>query len=253
MIKIAVLGVGRMGREIIKQAAADFKIVATIDSPKSEFLGKDAGILSGIEPIRVTVESSDNLAGILDRAKPDVVVDFTNADACAKNSRIISDKKVNMVIGTTGFTEEQMSELKNNITKNNIGAVISPNMSIGVNVFWNLVRDASKFLRDYDIEVVEAHHRFKKDKPSGTALKTAEVIAKETGKNKEEIPIHAIRAGDIVGDHTAVFATPGERIEITHRAHSRMAFVNGVLKAVKFIYGKKGIYGMNEVLSESAV
>lgn len=249
MIKIAVLGIGRMGREIIKQAVAEkFHIVAAIDSPKSEFLGKDAGILSGLEPIGVNVESSENLAGILDRAKPDVAVDFTNADACAKNSRIISDKKVNMVIGTTGLTEEQMSGLKNNITKNNIGAVISPNMSVGVNVFWNLVRDASKFLKDYDIEIIEAHHRFKKDKPSGTAIKTAEVISKELGRNRNEIPVHSIRAGDIAGDHTAVFATLGERIEITHRAHSRMAFVNGVIMAVKFIYGKRGIYGMGDVL-----
>lgn len=250
MIKIAVLGVGRMGGEIIKQAVAGkLHVVAAIDSPKTEFLGKDAGNLSGIEPIGVNVESSDNLADILDRTKPEVVIDFTNADACVGNSRVVCGKKINMVIGTTGFNEEQMAELRNNITGNNIGAVISPNMSVGVNVFWNLVGDASKFLKDYDIEVVEAHHRFKKDKPSGTALKTAEIIAGKIGRNKNEIPVHAIRAGDIVGEHTVVLATIGERLEITHRAHSRMTFVNGVLKAVKFISGKKGIYGMNDVLS----
>lgn len=254
MIKIAVLGVGRMGREIIKQAVAEkFHIVGAIDSEKSEFLERDAGILSGIGEIDVIVEGSENLAEILDKAKPDVVIDFTNADACVRNSKIVCDKKINMVIGTTGFTEEQMKELKDNITRNNIGVVISPNMSVGVNVFWNLVKDASKLLKEYDIEIIEAHHRFKKDKPSGTALKTTEIISKEIKKDRNEIPVHAIRAGDIVGEHTVIFSTIGERLEITHRAHSRMAFVNGVIKAVKFIYGKRGIYGMGDVLSESAV
>ena len=250
MIKIAVLGVGRMGREIIKQAVAEkFQVVAALDSAKSGLLGKDAGILSGMEPLNVPVEDSKNLAEILGRTKPDAVVDFTNADACVRNSGVVCSKKINMVIGTTGFTEEQLTELRSNIVKTNTGAVISPNMSVGVNVFWNLVRDAAKSLKDYEIEIVESHHKFKKDKPSGTALKTAEIIAKEIGKKKDEIPIHAIRAGDIVGEHMVILATIGERVEITHRAHSRMAFVNGVIKAVKFIYGKKGIYGMADVLS----
>ena len=139
-------------------------------------------------------------------------------------------------------------------------------MSIGVNVFWKLIREATGLLdgKDYDIEIIEMHHRFKKDAPSGTALRAADVISEELGKNlndlavygrkgisersKKEIGIHAVRAGDIVGEHTVLFGNLGERIEITHRAHSRLAFANGALEAVKFVHRKKGIYDMGDVL-----
>lgn len=260
-----MLGAGRMGKEIIRKALEEgIEVVAVIDKDNSEFIGKDAGQLSGAWNIGVEVEGSSKLSNILDKKKIDVVVDFTNAEACVENSRIICDKRINMVIGTTGFTESQMNDLKGYIEKSGVGAVISPNMSVGVNVFWSLVRDATKKLSDYDIEIIELHHRFKKDSPSGTAIRTAEIIARELNRdlNKvavcgrkgfkkrtiEEIGIHAIRAGDIVGEHTVLYSTIGERIEIKHTAHSRMAFVNGVIKAVEFIKGKKGIYGMNDVI-----
>jgi len=263
--RIAILGAGRMGREIIKKAIEEgIEVIAVIDKDDSEFIGKDAGQLSGIEGIGVEVEGSSKLANILDKKNPDVVIDFTNAEACIGNSKIVCGKGINMVIGTTGFTESQMNELRSCIEKSGIGAVISPNMSVGVNVFWNLIREATKKLNDYDIEIIELHHRFKKDSPSGTALKTAEIIARELNRDlsdvgvygrkgikertREEIGIHAIRAGDIVGEHTVLYSTIGERIEIKHAAHSRMAFVNGVIRAVEFIKDKTGLYGMDDVL-----
>lgn len=264
-IKIAMLGMGRMGREIVRNAAAEgMQVVAAVDSDDSPSIGQDAGTLAGISPLGVNVAGAGNLMDILDRATPDVVVDFSGPEACVKNSAIICENKINMVVGTTGFSDEQMGELTKNIENAGIGAVISPNMSVGVNVFWELVREATGLLKDYDIEITEAHHRFKKDAPSGTAKKTAEIIAEELNESlsdsavygregiKErqpgEIGIHAIRAGDIVGEHTVLFGTLGERVEITHRAHSRGAFSSGVIRAAEFIDGKKGIFSMADVL-----
>jgi len=263
--KIAMLGMGRMGREIVRNAAAEgMEVVAAVDSDDGPSIGQDAGTLAGISPLGVTVTGVGSLAETLENSKPDAVVDFSSPEACLENSKIVCEKKINMVIGTTGLSDEQLTGLKQNIEGAGIGAVISPNMSVGVNVFWELVREATKLLKDYDIEITEAHHRFKKDAPSGTAKKTAEIIAKELEENladsavygregiKErqpgEIGIHAIRAGDIVGEHTVIFGTLGERVEITHKAHSRGAFSSGVIKAAQFISGKKGIFSMADVL-----
>jgi len=265
MIKVCILGCGRMGKEIIKECVNEgFEIVAAVDAPDNPINGKDAGLISGIGKLGVTVSSASNLEKIIEKSKPDVVIDFTNAEASFWNSKVIFQKGINMVIGTTGFSDEQIREIRRYIKRYNVGAVISPNMSIGVNVFWNLIEMATKLLKDYDIEIIESHHRFKRDAPSGTALKTAEIIADILNENlddmgifgrkgiserrKGELGIHAIRAGDIVGEHTVLYATIGERIEIIHRAHSRMAFVKGVIKAVKFIRKRKGIYDMKDVL-----
>jgi len=266
MLKVVILGTGRMGRQIAKRLSEekDLKIVAAICAPNDPDLGKDIGLLSGTGPLGIAVESSENLSKILDKEKPEVVVDFTIADACFKNFKTVAEKRIDMIIGTTGLSEQQMNEIKKEIEKNKIGIVISPNMSIGVNVYLKLVEEATKMLKDYDIEIIEVHHRFKKDSPSGTAIKTASVIAKSLGKNlrdiavygregtaprkESEIGIHSIRAGDIIGEHTVLYSNIGERIEITHRAHSRDAFVNGVIKSIRFIHGKKGIYGIDDVM-----
>lgn len=267
MLKIVLVGTGRMGRQVAKKLAEekdDFRIVAAISASDSPDIGKDLGLLSGIQPLNVSILGVDAFESVLEKTKPDVVVDFTMAESCMKNMKIAAKKKINMVVGTTGFTPEQLNELKKLVKENGVGMVLSPNMSVGVNVYWKLIKEATRMLKDYDIEVIEAHHRFKKDAPSGTAVKTAEIIAKELGKDlkdaavygrsglcprKEgEIGIHAVRAGDIVGDHTVLYSTLGERIEVKHMAHSREAFASGVPKAVRFIAGKKGFYGMDDVL-----
>ncbi len=265
MTKVAVIGIGRMGKGIIWEAVSEgLDVVAAVDSPNNPLSGKDAGIVSGVEELGVKVSSAQDLEGILDKAKPDVVIDFTNAEACFRNFKSVCSKGINLVVGTTGFTDVQLEEMKKEANRSGVGAVISPNMSVGVNVFWEIVKEATPLLEGYDIEIIEKHHRFKKDSPSGTALKTAEVIADARGQNlsdmaifgrkgvserkPEEIGIHAVRSGDIVGDHTVLYGTLGERIEITHIAHSRTAFIKGVIKAIKYIKGKKGVYGMNDVL-----
>jgi 4-hydroxy-tetrahydrodipicolinate reductase len=265
MTKIAVLGVGRMGRGVIAEAVKEgLDVVAAIDSPENPITGKDAGVVSGVDALGVNVSRAADLEHTIEKTKPQVVVDFTNAEACFWNFKLICRKGINMVVGTTGFSDKQLDEMRKEAVKCNIGVVISPNMSVGVNVFWDLIKEATKTLRDYDIEIIEKHHRFKKDSPSGTALKTAEIIAVErkeslkdaavygrkgmAERKKGEIGIHAVRAGDIVGEHTVIYGTVGERIEISHTAHSRTAFVNGVIKAIEFIKDKKGVYGMKDVL-----
>ena len=264
-MKVGIIGFGRMGKQIAKRALDEgMEIACVVDVSSHPDQNKDIGIGLGREPINVKLSSAENLKETIRESKPDVMIDFSSASACVNNTKIITENKINIVIGTTGFSESQLSEVKTNISRYSIGAVLSPNMSVGVNVFWKLVGDAAKLLKDYDIEIIEAHHILKKDAPSGTALKTAEVISNALNKKLDdvavfgrrglaerktgEIGIHAIRAGDIVGDHTVLFATQGERIEITHRAHSRDAFVNGVIKSTEFIKGRIGIYDMSDVL-----
>ncbi|WP_457611732.1 4-hydroxy-tetrahydrodipicolinate reductase [Methanocaldococcus sp.] len=265
MIKVAVTGaMGRMGSGIIKTILnqEDLKLVAAFEAPNNPNIGKDVGELLGLGKINVKLESSENLDRVLRETKPDVLVDFTIAHACVENVKIAAKNKVKLVIGTTGFTEEQKKEMLKAINENKVAAVISENFAIGVNIFFKALEFLSKKLGDYDIEIVEMHHRYKKDAPSGTALKAAEIIRKNRGgyfvfgrkgmtgeRKKEEIGIHALRGGDVVGEHTVIFAGDGERLEITHRASSRQAFINGVILAIRFVYEKdKGVYDTFDVL-----
>ncbi|MBD3387883.1 MAG: 4-hydroxy-tetrahydrodipicolinate reductase [Candidatus Altiarchaeales archaeon] len=249
-IKVALLGAGRMGRAAAKKIveAGDIEIVAAYDL-------KPGGPVEGVK-----VQDIKELDGGLDGV--DVAVDFTLPSACCENAKTISDAGVKLVVGTTGFDEGQMKKLKDMVEP--VGAVISPNMSVGVNVFWQLVGEAAEKFKGYDIEVVEAHHRFKKDAPSGTALKAVERICEASGRDvrgdvvygregecprrEGEIGVHSIRAGDIVGEHTVIFSTLGERFEIRHQAHSRESFASGIPDAIRFIKARKGVYDMQDVL-----
>ncbi len=255
MIGVAVTGAsGRMGSKIIKTILEqdDMKVVAAIEAPETPLEGKDIGEVIGVGKMDVTVNGAEKLAEVLKEKKPDILVDFTIADAAVNTIKTSAKCGVNVVVGTTGISDEQMDEVRESIEDNNIKAVISPNMAVGVNVFFKAIKDLAKILNDYDIEIIEAHHKHKADAPSGTAVKAYEIIADELGRNKEEacvygrqglvgarseeeIGMHAVRGGDIVGDHTVLFAGDGERIEIIHRAHSRQAFVSGVIKAIRFV------------------
>ena len=257
MIRVAVTGVsGRIGSKIIKAIVKeeDIEVVAAIGSPNTTLEGKDVGEVICAGKMGVPVNGAQKLAEVLKRNKVDVLVDFTVADAAVNTIKISAECGVDVVVGTTGFSDEQLSEIKESIEKNNIKAVISPSMAVGVNVFFKVVRDVARILNDYDydMEIIEAHHKNKVDAPSGTALKTYEIIAEELGRNKdesgvygrqgmvgartsEEIGLHAVRGGDIIGDHTVLFAGDGERLEIIHRAHSRQSFVTGVIKAVRYV------------------
>lgn len=261
MVRVAVTGAaGRMGRLIVKNVVGDeeLQLVQAFDVVE---IGKDAGELAGVGKIGVEIEDAKELESKLDT---DILIDFTNANAAVENIRIATGKGVKLVVGTTGFSEEQKKLIEEYCKET--PAVVTPNFSIGVNVFWKLLEFAVNYLANYDIEIVEAHHKFKKDAPSGTALKAAEILKnklKEMGYERkfvfgreglsergDEIGIFAIRGGDIVGEHTVYFIGFGERVEITHRATSRQAFASGAVKAAKWIskVDKPGIYGMNDVL-----
>jgi 4-hydroxy-tetrahydrodipicolinate reductase len=257
MIKVAVTGAGgRITSKIIKTMLKqeNMELVAAIGSPNTPLEGKDVGEIIGAGHIGIPINGAQRLAKVLKGKKPDVLIDFTIANATVGNIRTSADCGVNVVVGTTGLSDMQMREIKKTIEENKIKAVISPNMAVGVNAFFKIIKDLATILNDYDIEIIEAHHKHKVDAPSGTALKAYEIIVDEFRRNKdetgvygrqgmvgartpEEIGIHAVRGGDIVGDHTVLFAGEGERIEIIHKAHSRQAFVTGLIKSVRYVVG----------------
>ncbi len=271
-MRVGVSGAcGRMGGNILKKVLEqdDMEIVCAIEASSNERIGDDVGEVLNLGKIGVKITSVEGLNETLKETRPDVLVDFTVADAAVDIIKIASVNRVDMVVGTTGFTDEQMEEISRTIKENGVSAVISPNMATGVNVFFKVVKEIAEILRGYDIEVIEAHHKHKKDAPSGTAMRVGKLIAealdrdleregvfgRERGvigeRSDDEIGFHAIRAGDIVGDHTVLFAGNGERLEITHRAHSRDAFVNGAIRAMRFVNRNKAkgrIYSTWDVL-----
>jgi 4-hydroxy-tetrahydrodipicolinate reductase len=253
MTRIAVTGaLGKMGTLVIQEAAkaADMQLVAGLDA-----IGAGKPLLNG-----VLVTDALQLETVLAEAKPDVLIDFTVAKASVENICTAARLGIDLVVGTTGFSPYQHSRMREAIV-DNVAAVMTPNFSVGVNIFWKLISDAAKALKDYDIEIIEAHHNQKKDAPSGTALATVEVIKEALGEmdvvhgregvrlRGKEIGVHAVRGGDIVGDHTILFAGSGERLEIKHQAHSRTAFASGAVRAARWVVDKKpGIYNMADVL-----
>ncbi len=253
MTRIAITGaLGRMGTLVIQEAAKakDMQLVAGLDA-----VGAGATLPGGI-----IVKDAAALESVLRESKPDVLIDFTIAKAAVNNVCTAASLGIDLVVGTTGFSAEQHSLMKKAI-EGHVAAVITPNFSLGVNVFWKLVADAAVALKDYDIEIIEAHHNQKKDAPSGTALATVQAIKMALGERQvvygregimprgKEIGVHAVRAGDIVGDHTVLLAGSGERLEIKHQAHSRTAFASGAVRAADWVVGKEpGIYSMADVL-----
>lgn len=250
MIKIAVSGaLGRMGTTIgrIVDEAPDLSLVGGVDVRE--------GTLFGTE-----VVPAARLDEFLKEKKPDVLVDFTVAAAAVENVRAAARNGVALVVGTTGFSPEQRETIRGAV-EGNVPAVISSNFSVGVNIFWKLVREAARELGDYDIEVTEAHHRHKKDAPSGTAKTILEILDQELGdrekvygrvgatERKNEIGVHVIRGGDIVGDHAVLFAGNFECIEISHRAYDRAVFAQGAVRAARWVVGREPrIYTMQDVL-----
>jgi len=235
MIKLGIAGVcGKMGRRIYELASydKDFEISLGLEKKGTPLIGRDLGKLK-------VSSSSDGLFLV------DVFVDFTVPEACEEHLSYVAKYRKPLILGTTGLSEPQIKKVEE--VSQVVPVVFSPNMSIGVNVLFSMLPEIAKRLGpDYSIEITEAHHKAKKDAPSGTAKKIGEVLA---GVVKKEIPIHSIRLGDIVGDHTVIFCGNSERIEIKHQAHSRDLFAVGALKAAKWIFGKApGLYSMQDVL-----
>ncbi len=270
MIKVAVTGAaGRMGSGIVRKITEqdDMEVVAAIELPNTPLEGKDIGIQAGIDELGVPITGSENLEKVLKETHPDVLVDFTIAPAAAQTIQIASKCGVNLVVGTTGFSPEQVESNLKAVVDNNIKAVMTYNFSIGVNVFFKVIRDLTPILDDFDIEIIEAHHNQKEDSPSGTAVTALETVCDALGRNpeevavygrqghvgkrtKQEIGVHAIRGGDITGDHTVLYVGDGERLEIKHTAHKREVFIAGVIRAIRYIpNGEPGkISDMSDVL-----
>ena len=261
MIRIAVNGAaGRMGRRLVALASAepDMTVVAALDAPGHPLLGRDAGELAGIGSLNLPLQTEWG-------QDADVLIDFSSPDGALARLKECVQRKTPALIGATGLTDQQKAQIA--AAADTIPVLLAPNMSVGVNLLCNLVGEVAKALgQDYDIEITEAHHRFKKDAPSGTALRLAEKICETTGRRiaadlvhgrhgqvgertPREIGIHALRGGDIVGDHTVTFTALGERIELTHRAHTRDTFVRGALRAARFLAPQPpGAYTINHVL-----
>ena len=266
-IRIAIVGApGRMGRNLIQavQQAEGVALGAALARSGSSLLGADAGELAGIGKTGVAV--TDDLLKVVDDF--DVLIDFTRPEGTLEYLAFCRQHHKAMVIGTTGFDEAGKEAIR--AAAEEIGIVFAANFSVGVNLVLNLLQQAAKVMGDYaDIEIVEAHHRHKVDAPSGTALAMGEAIADamnwkldehavyaregHTGERKAQtIGFATVRAGDIVGEHTAMFADIGERVEITHKASSRMTFANGAVKAASWLKDKKsGLYDMRDVLDLS--
>jgi len=249
-----------MGRRIVALAVegGHFELVGAAEAAGHADIGKDAGLLAGVAEIGVKL-GSEYPAGA------DVMIDFSLAEAADKVIEYCTQNKVSLVMGTTGLNDEQAAKLR--AAGKKIPIVQASNMSVGMNVLFRLVGKVAKMLgQDYDVEIVEKHHRYKKDAPSGSAITLAKNIAGRTGRDwpgcvvhgrkgkdalRQEgtIGMHAVRAGDITGEHSVMFSTLGETVTLTHRAHNRYTFASGALRAARWVVGTKpGVYSMGDVL-----
>jgi 4-hydroxy-tetrahydrodipicolinate reductase len=252
---------GRMGRTLVQAGfeEPDLTISHAFEHPASEMIGRDAGEVAGIGPVDV------GITGAISDAEFDVLIDFTGPGSTLENLEYCRQSGRGIVIGTTGIDSEGRDVIQR--AASDIAVVFAPNMSVGVNLCLKLLEMAAATFGDaVDVEIIEAHHRHKVDAPSGTALRMGEVIASQLGRSLEEDGVFAregitgprerkqigfatVRAGDIVGEHTALFAGEGERVEITHRATSRMTFATGAVRAAKWLRNKPpGLYDMQDVL-----
>ena len=251
-IKLAISGCcGRMGRSIALLAAKDpaFALTGAVEATGHEALGRDLGVAIGhASDLGVRVVSDARAAF----GASDVIIEFTAPDVTVSHAQLARDLRKPMVVGTTGLSDAQLQTLR--LTAETVPVLLSPNMSPGVNVLFELAQLAAERLAGYDVEVVESHHKQKKDAPSGTAKRLAELLAAARKQLPGAIPVHAIRAGDIVGDHTVILAGPSERVELTHRAHDREVFSQGALRAARFVAKQPpGLYDMSHVLKGKAL
>ncbi len=269
-IRVAVTGVGgRMGRTLVEACGQDSRVVLTgaTEAAGSSLIGMDISVLTASSSQPQNVQVCASLEQIIDEV--DVVIDFTRPEASIAHIELCAEARKKAVVGTTGFSSQDKTRIAHAATRTAL--VIAPNMSVGVNVVFKLLQVAAQALgNEVDVEVIEAHHRHKVDAPSGTAVRMGEVLAKALGRDlakcavygregvtgerdRETIGFETIRGGDIVGEHTVMFAGLGERIEITHRASSRMNFAQGALRAAAWLDGRDdGLFDMADVLGLSA-
>jgi 4-hydroxy-tetrahydrodipicolinate reductase len=254
---------GRMGSRLVAllHEEKDLRLVGALEAPGHPMLHKDAGEVAGIGRLSLPLESDPE--GLLTRNR--ILIEFSVPDASLAHLRLVARQGGRAVIGTTGFSPAQRDEVAR--LAREVPILLSPNMSVGVNVAFRVLAEMARLLGDdYDVEITEIHHRFKKDAPSGTALRMAEVVAQALGRDlakvavygrdglpgerpRKEIGVMSLRSGDVVGEHTVSFGALGERLELTHRAHSRDTFGRGALRAARFIAtAGPGLYSMEHVL-----
>src|SRR5438552_3322324 len=263
-IDVVVAGAaGRMGTRVVACLQGDpaLRLVGALEAPAHPALGRDAGELAGVGRLGVAVGGDPAAVVTRDR----VLVEFSVPEASLEHLRLVARAGARAVIGTTGFTAAQRAEIADLAKRTAI--LVAPSMSVAVTLAFSLLGTMAKALGDeYDVEITETHHRFKKDAPSGTALKMAEIVATALGRDldqvavygrqglpgersRREIAVLSLRSGDVVGEHTVSFGTLGERLELTHRAHTRDTYARGALRAVRFVVGRPaGLYSMHDVL-----
>jgi len=263
-IRIAVAGAGgRMGRTLVQAISQhpDLVLGAATEQASSSLIGSDAGELAGVGKLDVVL--THDLANVI--FDFDILIDFTSVEATLQHLAVCAENGRKLIIGTTGFSDEQKQQIKS--ASESTAIMFAPNMSVGVNLCFKLLEIAAGVMGDNaDIEIIEAHHRHKVDAPSGTALRMGEVVAEALGRDLAEVAVYGreghsgardpktigfetIRAGDIVGDHTVLFAADGERVEITHKASSRMTFASGAVRAAAWLEEhNSGLFDMQDVL-----
>jgi len=261
-IRVIVVGAaGKMGARIISilRETSSMRLCEAVERPDHPSIGMDIGEVIGLGKMGIPLE------GALKKGEGDLIINFTNPKSSLESLEFAGNHGLAIVIGTTGFSGEQLEKIKELSKK--VRCVFSPNMSVGMNVMFRIVQEVARTLgSEYDIEILEAHHHLKKDSPSGTAVKLGEFIAKAIGRDfgqvavygrkgmvgertREEIGMQVMRAGDIVGEHTVLFGGIGERLEIIHRAHSRDNFVRGAIRAALWVVDQpNGLYDMQDVL-----
>ncbi|MEW6425562.1 MAG: 4-hydroxy-tetrahydrodipicolinate reductase [Bacillota bacterium] len=266
-IRVALIGPGRMGQVVARNFLKNplVKLVLVASRPGSEKVGKDLGEILDLPPTGLVVQSSEHLGEALGATRPDMIIDFTTPEASLRNLKVAAKHGVHLIVGTTGYTRFQLEALRSYAEMYRVSLVMATNLSIGINVLMHAARKMASILGGFDVEIIEEHHRYKKDAPSGTALRLAQTVAREIDVNPEkgfvygrhgnrkrdqkEITIHAVRGGGTVGVHKIIFISDNERLEITHESLNRNAFTDCLSRIIEYLYlHPPGIYTVEEIL-----
>lgn len=266
-VRVALIGPGRMGQIVARNFLRDpiTKLVLVVTRTGSEKIGKDLGDILELPPNGLIIRGNDELAHALSETRPEIVIDFSTPEASLANLKTAAKSGAHLIVGTTGFSGFQVEALRSMVNKHRISLVIAPNLSIGINMLIHTAKSLAAILDGFDIEVIEEHHRYKKDAPSGTAIRLAQTVAREIGVNPEkgllfgrhgkksregrEIAIHAIRGGGTIGMHKIIFISDNERLEVKHESLNRNAFIDCLLKLIKYVHlHPPGFYTVENIL-----
>lgn len=271
-IRVALIGPGRMGQVVARNLLKDSqtKLVLVVTRPGSAKVGKDLGEILEIAPTGLIIRGSDQLGQALIESRPEIVIDFTAPQASLSNLNIAAKYGAHLIVGTTGFSKFQIQALRSIANMCKVSLVIAPNLSIGINMLIHIAKELATILDGFDVEIIEEHHRYKIDAPSGTALRLAETVARELGINPEkdllfgrhgrkgrderEVAVHAIRGGGTIGMHKIIFISDNERLEIKHESLNRNAFTDCLFKLIQYIHlHPSDVYTVEHILGLEAM